>query len=555
MSEPNQASPPPGRFSTLYNSVSLRLFLLLFGVVVVGVTLHSLASTRSSSTQWMDFLDQSAHRTSELIKTGTYYGMLLNRKDEIHSTIVRIAKTPGVAGVRIYDKRGSIIFSTTPAEIGQRVDLQAEACVVCHDRSEPLHAVPSKNTTRVYRGADGVRILGLISPIENQPECSNASCHAHKSDQTILGVLDVRMSLASADERMRAQTRQLFLSSLLMVAVIGAACALFIYRVVRVPVRRLIAGTERVARGDLDTRIDVGTRDQIGQLAESFNAMTSDLGRARGELTRWSEKLEKKVVEKTDELSHAHRQIVQMEKMASLGKLSATVAHELNNPLAGILTYAKLIGRSLGEEGFDPGERAEIARYLDLIQKESRRCGDIVKNLLLFARPSGGEFALQRVNPILDRAGMLVRHHLEMQGIKLECSMIAGDDQVVCDADQLQQAILALLVNALEAMPQGGTLTLRAEADDAAVRVQVGDTGVGIPPDVIPSIFEPFFSTKEGGTGVGLGLSVVYGIVLRHGGSVDVDSSVGLGTTFTLRLPRKHGTAVSEAPATSRERS
>jgi two-component system NtrC family sensor kinase len=539
MPEPSQTVAPPGRFSRLYNSVSLRLFLLLFGVVVAGGVLQAFVGARSTSTQWMDFLEQSASRTSELIKKGTYYGMLLNRKEEIHRTIAKIAQTPDVAGVRIYDKRGVIIFSADPAEIGRTVDLQAEACVVCHDRAAPLHSVPARSRTRLYESADGGRILGLISPIENQPECSDAACHAHRSDQTILGVLDVMMSLSSADERMRAMNRNLMLSSLLMVAVIGAASGLFIYRVVRVPVRRLIAGTERVSRGDLDTRIDVGRRNQIGQLAESFNAMTDDLRLARQELTAWSERLEKKVVEKTDELSHAQHQIVQMEKMASLGKLSATVAHELNNPLAGILTYAKLIGRSLGDEGFAPGERDEIARYLDLIQKESRRCGDIVRNLLTFARVSGGEFALQRVNPILERAAMLIRHHVEMKGIRLENTPCDGDDQVVCDADQLQQAVLALLVNAVEAMPQGGMLTLRAEGDRDAVRIQVADTGVGIPPEVLPSIFEPFFSTKEGGTGVGLGLSVVYGIVQRHAGRVDVDSAIGKGTTFTLRFPRK----------------
>jgi two-component system, NtrC family, sensor kinase len=539
MPEENHAPPPPSRLSLLYNSVSLRLFLLLFGVVLAGVAVHAYVSTRSSSGQWMDFLEQSANRTSELIKKATYYGMLLNRKDEIHRNIVKIAQAPGVAGVRIYDKRGVIIFSADQEEIGRRVDLQAEACVVCHDRTQPLQSVPTKNRMRVYRAPDGGRVLGLISSIENQPECVSASCHAHGADQTILGVLDVMLSLSSADERMRGQNRELMLSSLLMVAVIGASSALFIYRVIRVPVRRLIAGTARVARGDLDTRIDVGTRNQIGQLAESFNAMTDDLSRARQELTEWSEKLEKKVVEKTDELSHAHRQIVQMEKMASLGKLSATVAHELNNPLAGILTYAKLVGRSVGEERFEPGEREEIARYLDLIQKESRRCGDIVKNLLVFARVSGGEFALQHLNPILERATMLVRHHLEITGIRLESSAIAGDDAIVCDADQIQQALLALLVNAVEAMPQGGTLTLRAVEERETVRIDVGDTGVGIPPEVLPHVFEPFFSTKEGGTGVGLGLSVVYGIVQRHGGTVAADSTVGRGTTFTLRFPRK----------------
>ncbi len=525
--------------SGLFRSVSLRLFLTLFGVVAAVFALQAYVNLRSVSQRWSTVLEQCASRTSELIKSGTHYGMLLNRKDEVHLSIIRIAQAPGVAGVRIYDKQGTIIFSADTGEIGRRVDMQAEACVVCHDRSEPLRSVPASSRVRIYRSPGGGRVLGLVSSINNQAECSSAPCHAHSPTQTVLGVLDVMMSLEGADEQLADMRRQTVLWTLLMVAIVGLTTAVFIYRVVRVPVSRLIAGTERVARGDLDTRIHIGTRNQIGRLAESFNRMTEDLGRARSELTEWSEKLERKVVEKTEELGQAHRQIVHMEKMASLGKLSATVAHELNNPLAGILNYSKLVGRCLKDDGPKDDERPEVMRYLDLIQKESRRCGDIVRNLLLFARPAGGEFALQHVNPILERAAMLVHHHTQIAGIRMDTVPIEGNDQLVCDADQLQQALVALLVNAVEAMPQGGSLTLRAEEDEASVRLSVADTGIGMTPDVQARIFEPFFSTKDGKTGVGLGLAVVYGIVQRHGGRIDVESSVGRGTTFTVRLPRQ----------------
>lgn len=536
------------RLSSLYNSVSLRLFLVLFGIVFVVFAVHAYVTLNSASDQWLGFVERAASRTSELIKGGTYYAMLLNRKEELHGTIVKIAQTPGVAAVRIYDKRGTIIFSADPQEVGRRVDLKAEACIICHDSSQPLRSVPTGNRTRVYEGADGTRILGVITAIENRPECAAADCHAHAPDQTILGVLDVMMSMKDVDDQIRATAREMALSTLVMVAIIGAATALFINRVIRLPVQRLIAGTRRLALGDLDTQIDVGARNQIGQLAESFNRMTDDLRRAREQLTEWSATLERKVVDKTEELGRAQRQIVQMEKMASLGKLAATVAHELNNPLAGILTYAKVVEKDLGNEGFRPEDRAEVARYLDLIQRESRRCGDIVRNLLLFARPSGGAFAYQAVNPILDRAVMIIHHHVEMAQIELETSPIAGDDVVLCDADQLQQALVALLVNSVEAMSAGGTLAVRAEGEASSIRISVSDTGVGIPPEVLPHIFEPFFSTKENGTGVGLGLAVVYGIVQRHGGRIDVHSDVGRGTTFTLVLPRRREAAAPAPP-------
>lgn len=523
----------------LYHSLGLRLFVCLFGIMILVFAGYTYVTVRGTSEHWREMLYQCANRSSELIKRATHYGMLLNRKEDVHHTIRMIARGPGVSGIRIYDKSGTIMFSADSSEIGQRVDLQAEACVICHGTQIPLESVPSESRVRIYRGPEGQRIFGLIDPIKNAPECSTAPCHAHPPDQTVLGVLDVKMSMAEHDRSLAAVKRQMTIATLLMALIIGVASGLFIYRMVRLPVKHLIEGAQRIGRGDLFTRITLDRGDEIGELAAAFNRMTKDLQRARQEITEWSQKLEQKVLEKTEELSRAQRQIIHMEKMASLGKLAATVAHELNNPLAGILTYAKLIARELEADRLTPEERRELEGYLKVIQKESSRCGDIVRNLLLFARRSGVEFALQHLNEIVKRALMLVRHHLEMCGIRLHTELLAEGDEIVCDADQLQQALVALFVNAVEAMPEGGTLTVRLLSPDDQVWIEVSDTGVGISDDVLPHIFEPFFSTKEGGNGVGLGLAVVYGIVQRHGGAIEVDSQVGKGTTFRLILPRK----------------
>jgi two-component system, NtrC family, sensor kinase len=525
------------RLQALANTLSFRLFLSLFGIVLAVVAGFAYVNIHTTSERWMQFVYESASRMSDLIKRSTHYGMMQNRKEDVHQIIRTIAQTSGVVGVRIFDKQGIIIFSADAAEIGQRVDRQAEACIICHDQETPMHSAPTESRMRVYRAANGQRILGLINPIENGPGCSNGACHAHPRNQTVLGVLDVKMSMEPADEALRDMTSRTIVATLAKALIIGIASALFIYRTVRMPVRRLTEVTQRIARGDLETRIDICTKDEIGQLAASFNQMTDDLRRARQEITEWSEKLEQKVIAKTDELTRVQKQILHMEKMASLGKLAATMAHELNNPLSGILIYAKLVGRELDAGQFPSEQREELGRYLSLIQRESSRCGEIVRNLRVFSRQSGGEFVPHHLNILLERALLLVRHHLEMSNIRLETLPIDGDDQIVCDANQVEQALVALFVNAVEAMPGGGTLAVRLCRAEDSVHVELSDSGVGIDPEVLPHIFEPFFSTKEGESGVGLGLAVVYGIVHRHGGVIEVSSEPGSGTTFRIKLP------------------
>jgi two-component system NtrC family sensor kinase len=224
------------------------------------------------------------------------------------------------------------------------------------------------------------------------------------------------------------------------------------------------------------------------------------------------------------------------------------VAHELNNPISGMLTYARLVERELTEQPLDPAVREELERYLRLVQQECTRCGAIVKNLLVFARRTGAAMASVDLNEIADRSLMLVRHRLDMAGTELRTDLLRGDANVVADPGQVQQALVALLVNAVEAMGDGGTLSVSLEGDPEGVRIHVADTGPGIPPDVLPLIFEPFFSTKDSESGVGLGLAVVYGIVHRHGGTIEVESEVGVGTTFHLRFPRVPPGAHPEAP-------
>jgi two-component system NtrC family sensor kinase len=230
--------------------------------------------------------------------------------------------------------------------------------------------------------------------------------------------------------------------------------------------------------------------------------------------------------------------------MASLGNLSSSVAHELNNPLEGILTFAKLLHKRIGKTSLPQETITTFQEELKLIADEAQRCGTIVKNLLVFSRHRGVEFQTVRFREILARCALLVNHHAEMNGVTIHTTC-TEDDEVECDPGQVQQVLLALMVNAVEAMApgpdrtSGGTLTVDVSRDRAggALVIRVSDTGTGISDEDRPHIFEPFFTTKSEGKGVGLGLAISYGIIQRHHGSIEVESSIGQGTVFVITLP------------------
>jgi two-component system NtrC family sensor kinase len=522
----------------VFSSLSLRLFLSLAAVIVAAFFVYTWVSVRVSSRQYERTLYEGALRFSDLIEQSTKYGMLVNRKEEVHNVIKAIAEAPDVEGVRIYDKNGTIMFSTDSTETGRSVDLTAEACVTCHRQGEPLRAVPDRERVRIFSSPSG-RVMGVVNAIENTKQCGGSGCHSSPAKQHVLGVLDVRMSLAKPDAQLAHVRRQAILGAAVVSLLAGLVSALFILRVVRRPVQRLIRAAERVASGDLSAEIPVEGKNELAQLAGAFNEMTRELREARRELTAWSGQLETRLQSRTQELTRTQREVAHMDKTASLGRLAATVAHELNNPLGGILNYAKLTSRTLREGGTPEDVRTEADGYLLLIQKEADRCGGIVRNLLTFARRNGSQMAPHAMGTIVERALTLVRHHIEISGIRLERAPVEGDDRLTCDADQVHQALVALIVNAVEAMPQGGTLRVAVLGAANDVRASIGDTGVGIPPDALDHIFEPFFSTKDRQEGVGLGLAVVHGIVQRHGGRIEVESELQRGTTFHLILPRR----------------
>ncbi len=533
-----------GKSRTLLRSLEIRLLLPLTLTVGAILAAHAVLGFRATKAHFAQFIRAEVERTAELIMHATHDGMLLNRLDEVQRRLERIANAPEIASIRVYDKQGRIVLSAHPEEIGTPIPAESPVCTSCHDAGPPPHKVPpADHRIRTDDVAEHDH-LQRLTVIENEPACTQAPCHYHPPDRRALGVLAVEMSMAPFDRAIGAAHTRLLWTTVVLILICGVIATLFVRRVVLEPVRKLHKGTRRVASGDLDTRIDVHGHHELAELGRAFNRMAADLRDARQQVTDWSRTLEQKVDAKTEELQQVQRQVLHMETMASLGKLSATVAHELNNPIGGILAYARLVKRELADQPLDDEVRAEIERCLTLMDSECTRCGAIVHNLLTFARRKGGAMQPVDLNEIVERALMLVGHHLQLNGIELDARTLDGDAIISADPDQIEQALLALLMNAIEAIQAAETdrraLAVWLVAGEDRVAVEIADSGVGIPHDVLPHIFEPFYSTKGDKSGVGLGLAVVYGIVNRHHGEIHVSSKPGEGTTFRIELPREH---------------
>ena len=524
------------RFTRL---LAFKLFIIIAGTMIAGTLVLTKLAVDWHSEQYMANTVQAVNRVSDLLKRSMRYSMLLNRREDISQIIQTVGSEPGIEAVRIYNKRGEITFSSNKAELGNRADLNHEACVACHAGGQLRPQPKTAELTRIYKSGNGDRVVGMITPIPNEPSCSEAACHAHSASQSILGVIDVMMPLKQLDASLEALRTVQYRNAFLAIVIVTSIAGMFILVMVNIPVRKLIRGTDEIRKGNLDHKIVINTNNEIGALADSFNRMTDDLKRAHEELTQWGRTLEERVKEKTTQLERAHATMMQAEKMVSLGTLAATVAHELNNPLEGVLTYAKLLKRRMADLPLGSEERLEIESELSIIADETARCGNIVKNLLLFSRQKTGEGGEVDVARVLEQSFRLIEHHFKMSNVTMETNVRESSALVTGDANQLEQAFLALEINAVEAMPEGGTfkVTITQDAGTGSIIITFRDSGIGITQEDMPHLFEPFFTTKQSGKGTGLGLAVVYGIVQSHGGSIQVHSELHKGATFTITLP------------------
>jgi len=521
-------------------SLKAKVSLYLTTVLVAVMALFVVLLVQQEREEQLRTLVTHMTQLSQVIARSTRYAMLLDEPDIVDKIIQDIAKQEGIQRVRVVRKNGVIAHSNQPAEIGRNIDKDAEHCSNCHEGERALSDIPNHKKWRLFETPDRRQMLGNMEVIPNEPSCASANCHKHPTSQSVLGVVDITYSLDKVNETMRAHVVNMIAVSVGFILLVSLSLGWLLHRLIYLPLADLDKGAQRLASGNFDNAIPVRGNDEFGNLARSSNAMMAALKKSRQDLEGWVETLEEKVRDRTEELRLAEAEVARGEKLAAIGQLAAGLAHELNNPLTGVLTFTSLMRNKMPAGSQD-------AEDLDLVIRETKRCASIIRRLLDFAREKTPEKAQVDVNQLVQDTVRFVERSAALQQIEIVLDLDPDLPQLSVDADLIKQVLMNILVNGQQAIEEGGRITVRSRLLSArrlqggesgpAVEIAISDTGCGIPKANLQRIFDPFFTSKEVGKGTGLGLSVSYGIVRSHGGEIEVESTVGEGSTFRICLP------------------
>jgi two-component system NtrC family sensor kinase len=470
---------------------------------------------------------------SDLVKKSVRYNMLTFNRVPIQHTVEGIATSEGIRRIRIFDSKGIVFYSSQKAAIGTLVDRTSFACQGCHSNPQkPTETLMGHRQWITYTSRDGKRVLTYVNPIYNEPSCYAAACHAHPVGQRVLGVLEIDFSLSPLDARIRKQTLEITAYAISLMTVISLIIYLVLRRFVVMPVSTLSEGMKKVSTGDLGQKIVLNSEDEIGLLAGTFNVMTKDLEVARERMQNFAQALEVEVAKKVDELKKSQDKLFQAEKLASLGRLTADVAHEIRNPLTALGGFAHRLYKIV------EGDRQR--EYAEIIIAEVDRLEKILKDVLTFSRDARSHLERRSLDEALQEVVKTYEDLCKEQSIVVDVRIEEDLPLVLIDKDQVKQALTNLVTNAIDAMQKGGLLAIatgQEEINDVTyVFLKVSDTGPGIPRENLSLIFEPFFSTKEI-HGTGLGLSITRKIIEEHGGFIKAESVEGNGATISLYFP------------------
>lgn len=527
--------------SSIYGRVVYTITLLsLFLFVSFGIIF------RSVNEQYLNtVIRQSGNNIGSMVEGALYHSMLENDKSTLQSTLDIINTMSGIDDVNMYNNDDSLIYSSFTSDT---ITHSNPDCKSCHadiktmfpGKEKSYRILDNKSGCSMNMNDPNHRHLLIRSPILNEKSCYTSACHAHNERDEVLGSLVIKIPLEELDNAIKKSSADFFVLAIITTILLVVFLILFTRKKIKNPLYEIIKASKAVSDGDTSTRLVIKHRqlDDMRMVSIAFNNMLDNLNTATIELQNWSQQLEYKVQKKSEELLEAQNELIHIERIASLGKLSSSVAHEINNPLSGVLTYTKLVNKQLSKLEFDPVKKESMLKNLTVIENETKRCGDIVKGLLDFSKKDQLNFENVHLHKVLKETFDLMSHQMKIANIDFRTIFNAQSDMVFCSPNQIKQACVAMLVNATEAVSENGEICITTKNPDAyTIIFEISDNGSGISPEDIEHIFEPFFSVKQKASGIGLGLAIVHGIMQSHKGSIEVFSEPGKGTTMSVHLP------------------
>ena len=530
----------------LRKNLAAKLILCIGAILVLTMGIFAFVNINLQKKRLIKGIQRNAVQLSQTIERSIKYDMLTTKTDYVQRTLEEIGKQEGIVSVRIFGKKGSIIAADSAADIGKIIDRRQEACFTCHQAKDPLKSLSGQGKTRIFVSEEGTRVLGIINPIYNEPQCFNSACHFHPKEQNVLGVMDILLSLAEFDELIGTGQRQIIISLIFSFLIIAVSTGLIIMAFVNAPIHKLMEGTQKITSGDLSYRIRSRQSDEIGRLAKSFDDMSTSLKNSREEIEQWNLKLKNEVKSATEKLTQANEMLnIANKKLRELDNMKSDfmrrIEHGSRSHLSVVKSCLNLILREPHSELSDQQEA--------LIETAERRSSTMLELLddyllLSYRKSAKGAYHIEPVQlaDLMTKIIVDIRAKSLKKNIVIDIHIPSDFPQVWADRSGLNEVFSNLLNNASKYTEEPGTITVSAKQKEDYIEIHVSDTGIGIAPEDLSKIFDEFYRSPNAKSyqieGTGLGLAIVKEIVEAHHGRIMVQSELGKGSTFTVVLPK-----------------
>ncbi len=532
----------------LGKNLTIKLIFWIAIILVLTIGIFAYININLQRKHLIEEMQQNAVRLSQTIERSIKHEMLTARSDQVQRTLEDIGKQEGIEQIRIFDKKGKIIAANSMEEIGMLIDRNAEACYTCHKDTEPLETISTSERTRIFKLEEGYRVLGVINPIYNEPNCYDSACHFHPKDQNVLGVMDILISLARFDEQIGAGRKQIAVYFFLTFLFISAGSSLFIFLFVNKPIHKLIEGTRKIAEGDLDYRIGSYQSDEIGKLSMSFDKMTSELKKSREEIEQWNIKLKNEVKKATEKLRRANEKLNSAnEQLRELDHMKSDFMRRMEH---GSRSHLAVIQSclSLAQREYYSGLAEKQKDLIKIAHRRSSAMLELLDDILILSYRKSAK-AVYHMEPFQLTDVMLkvvddVQDRAKKKNIVINVQVPSDFPQVVADRKALIEVFSNLLSNAVKYTNEHGAVNVSVKEKKDFIELDVSDTGIGIASEHLPEIFHEFYRAPNAKShkveGTGLGLAIVKEIVEAHGGRLKVQSELKKGSTFTVSFPKKN---------------